>query len=222
MERFIKETGKIEVRKENMMFVLSKLLSIVLHPLWMPFYAIGLVFRYTYLSYAGISFKFQLMTVVLAFTVVIPLILILVMRMMKTISSFSLRERKDRPTLYWFVSLCYVAMIMVMYKINTPRWIIFLMGGATVALLVTMLVTLRWKISAHATGIGGLIGGTMIVMRLYQLLPSYELMLLIVLAGMLGSARLYLKAHTPAQVYAGFLNGFVCVYFSLIIDKITL
>lgn len=109
-----------------------------------------------------------------------------------------------------------------MYKINTPRWIIFLMGGATVALLVTMLVTLRWKISAHATGMGGLIGGTMIVMRLYQLLPSYELMLLIVLAGMLGSARLYLKAHTPAQVYVGFLNGFVCVYFSLIIDKITL
>lgn len=37
--------------------------------------------------------------------------------------------------------------------------------------------------------------------------------LLILVAGMLAFSRLYLKRHTPAQIYAGFIYGVIVVSF---------
>ena len=33
----------------------------------------------------------------------------------------------------------------------------------------------------------------------------------VVLCGAVGTSRLILERHTPLQVFAGFVNGFVCV-----------
>lgn len=74
-----------------------------------------------------------------------------------------------------------------------------------------MIVTLRWKISMYMTAIGALCGFVFILGIKYlgdviNLLP-----LLILVSGLVASARLYLKRHTPAQVYAGYIYGAVAV-----------
>jgi membrane-associated phospholipid phosphatase len=61
-------------------------------------------------------------------------------------------------------------------------------------------------------GIGGL-SGTFVGLQFYTGLNQMHYILPgFILAGLLGVARLLLNAHSPAQVYAGFLLGF----FSLI------
>ena len=35
----------------------------------------------------------------------------------------------------------------------------------------------------------------------------------VIAAGLVGSARIYLGRHSLMQVFAGALNGFLCVYF---------
>ena len=35
---------------------------------------------------------------------------------------------------------------------------------------------------------------------------------IIILAGMLGTSRIYMNRHTFWQVVAGFANGYICVY----------
>lgn len=74
-----------------------------------------------------------------------------------------------------------------------------------------MIVTIRWKISMHMTAIGALCGFVFILGMKYlgdviNLLP-----LLILVSGLVASARLYLKQHTPAQVYVGYIYGAVAV-----------
>jgi hypothetical protein len=83
-----------------------------------------------------------------------------------------------------------------------------ILGGATVSLLIVAVVSLFWKISAHATGIGGTIGmltGLLIRFDESQLLDP--VLVTILIAGWLLSARLHLNAHTPAQIGVGAICG---------------
>ena len=92
-------------------------------------------------------------------------------------------------------------------------WFTMFMAGASLACLVDFVVSLWWKISAHATGIGGLVA---LVYQLHvQGLSAFDMFWLlcftILLAGALGTSRLILKRHTLPQVLAGFACGYVCV-----------
>jgi membrane-associated phospholipid phosphatase len=92
----------------------------------------------------------------------------------------------------------------------------FMVGSAITALLMA-LINLKWKISAHMAGIGGVIA------LIYQIhvmgLSAFDLLWLlclsIVVAGALGSARLALRRHDILQVLAGVVLGFLCVMLTM-------
>jgi hypothetical protein len=77
--------------------------------------------------------------------------------------------------------------------------------------LLTLVITLRWKISAHMVGIGGLLGALLGVMVVHGAHAPVVLALAFVAAGALGTARLLVSDHTPAQVYVGTLLGTACM-----------
>jgi hypothetical protein len=56
-------------------------------------------------------------------------------------------------------------------------------------------------------GVGGLIGSLVIVSWLIRYNAVPHLIILIVLAGIIATARLYLKQHDQKQIYAGFFLG---------------
>ena len=90
---------------------------------------------------------------------------------------------------------------------------VMFMVGSALTVLVMALINLKWKISAHLAGIGGVIA------LIYQIhvmgLSAFDLFWLlsaiIILAGMLGSSRLILRRHSIWQVLAGVIVGFLCV-----------
>ena len=82
-----------------------------------------------------------------------------------------------------------------------------------------MVINRWWKISVHSAGIAGLVA-----MQLHLLLYDYSLpstfawlLVAVALAGMLGSARIWLGRHTLGQVLAGYAVGFCAVYFLMMI-----
>ena len=88
------------------------------------------------------------------------------------------------------------------------------MVGGAAACLVSTVVTLWWKISAHMAGIGGLL-----VFAIHVHVDGYNVLdmkmiiaMLVLLAGCLGSSRIFMQRHTFMQVLAGFANGLVVVY----------
>ena len=58
-------------------------------------------------------------------------------------------------------------------------------------------------------GVGGLLGVIVSASYLirFDMTPYY--MLIILLAGLIGMSRMYLEEHTGAQIYSGFLLGFL-------------
>lgn len=193
----------------------AKVMSAVCYPLFIPTY--GMFFFCLSMSEGedGLPWKAGLLCVGMTFvlTVLIPLTSIKILIRRGKVSDLEMADAQERTIPYVYTICCY------------GFWCYFLMGvmhasgylgitgiGATVALLAVMLINFKWKISAHLTGMGGLIGG---VMSHYLATGggnlSFPLVLMIVALGLM-YARLYLKAHTPLQVIAGFLLGLCCTF----------
>lgn len=64
-------------------------------------------------------------------------------------------------------------------------------------------------------GVGGMLG---FVLASTQMVTGYSLLNYaigaVLLAGLVGSSRLYLNTHTPLQVWFGFILGFVICFLS--------
>lgn len=84
------------------------------------------------------------------------------------------------------------------------------LGSITFSLAVVALVSMWWKISAHATGMGGGLGALAgIFLRFGDSTLFFPFLAGVLITGVLLSARLQLNAHTPPQIAAGLGLGLV-------------
>jgi len=81
--------------------------------------------------------------------------------------------------------------------------------GAITVIAIALLVTLKWKISVHMLGVGGLLGALIGLNYRFSLDWLIIIIFVTLLSGLIGFARLETKSHNPNQVYIGFLIGFI-------------
>ena len=188
----------------------SQFISTLFMPLFMPAYSVALLFVYSYFRYAYGAHFYSLIVPTLLFTFVVPGVLIYVMVKIGIISDLALPKRSDRFLPYTVTVLSFSFLIYYFYKLGMPTWFLTMIGSSIVVMILATIITLWWKISAHMFGVAGLLGGVMAVCYFVDKSnPVTLFMILFIIAGMVGTSRIILKRHTPAQVYAGFLLGFV-------------
>jgi membrane-associated phospholipid phosphatase len=189
---------------------ISHVISTVFQPLLMPTYGIMLLFVYTYFGVIYRHQFWQIVSPVILFSFAIPVILIYILFRIGVVSDLSLKIRRQRIYPYLITLLSYTVMIIFYYRMHMPRWFMMIMVASVVIMVIAILITLLWKISAHMFGIGGLIGGAMAVSYFVERSnPYYMFMGLFIIAGLVGTSRLILKRHTLPQVIAGFMLGFL-------------
>jgi membrane-associated phospholipid phosphatase len=76
--------------------------------------------------------------------------------------------------------------------------------------ILCIVVNLKWKLSEHMAGVGAVIGGLITFSALFGYNPVGWLCLFILIAGVLGTARIILGHHTLGEVLAGFIVGLAC------------
>ncbi|MBL7923841.1 MAG: hypothetical protein JNL88_06555 [Bacteroidia bacterium] len=188
----------------------TQFISVFFHPLFMPLYATWLLLHSgSYLSYA-VTPRLQqfLYIVIFVSTYLLPASIAWIMWQRGWIRNLEMEERSERTLPYFLTLCCYLAGVYLLFSLPVPRLFALTVLGAGLAILFAFLINLRWKISVHMIGIGGMMGLFYGYGRYFHLQSLWSLVLIALLAGILGSARLYRKAHSPAQVYAGFLCGF--------------
>jgi hypothetical protein len=143
----------------------------------------------------------------------------------KIISSIKLENRQERFTPIGITATYYI-MNYVLLRIMIPEHIIvsFIFPyafGIALTVVIAFAINYFTKISLHMLGFFGLIGA---IMGYFQNQLDYNLFLLlflIIVGGLIGSARLYLKSHTLKEVILGIIVGFgieyVCMKFELYI-----
>jgi len=189
---------------------ISHVISTIFQPLLMPTYGVMLLFVYTYFGSMYSHQFWPVITPVVLFSFIIPAILIIMLYRMGFVSDLSLKVRRERFYPYIITLLSYSAMIVFYYRMHMPVWFLMNMAASVVIMIIAILITLKWKISAHMFGIGGLIGGAMAVSYYVERSnPYYMFMGLFMIAGLVGTSRLILRRHTLYQVIAGFFLGFI-------------
>jgi hypothetical protein len=187
---------------------LTKFISILLHPMFMPILALHLTLLVLPSLAFNLSQNLLLIYGILIFsTMVLPLISIFWLMQKGKVSSLEMSNHKERSlplfkTVIWMSFGYYLLQNLLFY---TPILKAELLGAILIILLAAI-ISKFWKISLHLLGIGGVVG-VFIALQIMHGDFLYLLLLFILLSGLLGVARIKQKAHNYAQVYAGFLVG---------------
>ena len=187
---------------------LTQLISIILHPMFMPLLALHLTLLVLPSLAFTLSQNLLLIYGILIFsTMVLPLASIFWLMRKGEVSSLEMSNHKERSlplfkTVIWMSVGYYLLENALFY---TPILKAELLG-AIIIILVAAIISKFWKISLHLLGIGGLVG-VFIALQVIHGALLYLLILFILLSGVLAVARIKQKAHNYAQVYAGFIVG---------------
>lgn len=131
------------------------------------------------------------------------------MSALKFVQGINLRNRQDRIIPYIATLALYIWAFYVFYKEGFNGIITFMLLGSTISIVLAFLMNLLvMKISMHTTGVGGMIAFFLLLLPYTNFNALYPFLIVIVIAGLVGSARLALNAHTPREIYFGYLIGF--------------
>lgn len=196
---------------------LAQFISIISHPMFMPCYAFGLLFYANpYINLMVPESSKQISFVILAlFSIVLPIITALILKQFKMIDSLYMKSAQERRWPFMFTLIWYYMALQLLSKMHLPESFDLLMIGAISAIGLALIITLRWKISIHMLGIGGLVGAILGVSQRFQYNHSLLIIVLIIWAGVIGYARLKTISHNYRQVYVGFLLGALIEWFSV-------
>lgn len=196
--------------------ILSKACSVVLYPMLMPMYGMLLFCYKMWARIPEVSSVYWLVCLLgtLLLTLVIPVVMLLYMRKKGHIDTLQMTDAKQRTMPYIYTLMCYLFWgYFIHIVVKLPSFILVVVLGASISLLSVTIINHWWKISAHLTGIGGLLGGICSYGICYSTLPFYPILIVLILALLLMYSRIHLRAHTPMQVVCGFLLGllFTCI-----------
>lgn len=194
---------------------MAQALSWALHPFVLPIYLLLLLFSQTaFATFTPLLQRYLIGSVVL-YGVVLPVVLVVWLRMRGRLKDLRIAERSDRILPLMIGAVCYMLCAVTIGRIEAAAFLRKFVVAAACCELMCAIVSTRWKISLHLTGMGAAVA-LLVVMNLLALQQMFvPLLATIVAAGLLASARLYLGRHTPLQVAAGFFGGFLITLIAL-------
>ena len=189
---------------------LARFVSFLLHPLLMPLYATVILFNtHNYLAYAiNPSIQKLIYLVVFTTTYLLPSLTAMLLVQRGKIQSLQMENSSERNLPFIITTVYYVACFYFLQKVPMVRILGYAILGAALAIFISFLINLKWKISIHMVGIGGLMGLLYVFSQQLHFNFLLPISIVAILAGLLGTSRLQLNAHIPSQIYAGFIVGF--------------
>ena len=196
----------------------AKIISVIFQPLLIPFYSLLLIFGLNnYISIIiPLAAKKMILALVFSTTFLFPALFIFLLYKKGVITSVQMRNRNERIFPLIITSVFYFLSFHIIRKLHLPDVYLRLFFGSAVLVTVTLLVSLFWKISAHMTGIGGMMGMLIGLSQVIQNNLAGFVILSALCCGLVGFARLKLMAHTQSQVYGGYFAGFIIMLVAIL------
>lgn len=197
----------------------AQIISDIFSPIMIPTYGMVLSMWATPLRSIPESNRLIATLLVAVITGLVPLFVIAMLIKAGKISDRALSCRNQRTVPMSIAAACYIGASLFVGSLGAPVWLrMFFIGAATAAVIV-ILITLKWKISAHTTAMGGLTG--MMLWFAVSGVADINIMIMfsigIILAGAVATSRLLLQRHTLGQVLSGLALGIIISFASMCI-----
>ncbi len=196
---------------------LALFVSVLFHPVFVNLLAFYTLIRLSpYLDYALTpAAKTFYIVWLFAATAVVPLLYVLILKIFGKVSSILLYESEERRAPYMLTALMYLISFYFFQKLHSPALINAFMLGSASIVVALLVVNLFNKISIHLASFGMLAAVIISAADAGNMDVRFLLMLLLPVAGLTATARLYAEAHNAQQLLSGFITGFAIMFFIL-------
>lgn len=187
----------------------AEIIAYVFHPVFMLTYVmVYFLFTENYFAFFMSPVKkLFLLSAVIIFTVVLPLLNLVTLKKLGYIKSLRSDEAGERMLPYVSSLVLYAGLIYILHDLSIPYFFKQLVIVSFTVILADFILNFFLKVSMHLSATGGAVG----ILWFYQFISAYgniwPLCVVLLIAGLSGFSRLYLAAHTPRQVYTGFAAG---------------
>lgn len=198
------------ITTERAMLRMARVISQLFSPYYVSFLAFLFLFLFSYLRIMPLPYKLTVLAMVYCFTIFVPTLTVFLFRKINGYTADYMTRREPR-----FISLAlhfmsYIFCLIMMKRLNIPWYMIGIILTALVMMIVCIVVNLRWRLSMHMAGAGSTVSGLVAFSNIFGYNPVWWLCLLIIIAGIVGSARIIQQHHSLSEVIAGFLLGLLC------------
>ncbi len=204
---------QIKSQQPKALKVLAEVISYVFHPIFMPLAMSVVLWKLEPSVYAPFvaTIKLWLVSIALS-TLFLPLFTIFLMRQLDFLSSYKMPTTRDRigpllamMILYFWISHVFNSIQGVIVPLSLK--VLFL--GNFWGLIAVFIVNIFTKISMHTAVAGGMIGIIIVLMMTSPGNMVIPLFVAIIIAGIMGTARMILGAHQRGDIWLGYIIGIV-------------
>ena len=205
------------------MTLLARIISIVFHPLLLATYLFGLLAFVLPIALDPLKEEGYLNFIFLIFcvTFLFPALNVGIFKTFGSIKTLAMKDRQERILPFAFIAILYIVVTYLFYtrtRIDINDNLLKFLVVIDALVLVAAVVTFFYKVSVHSMGMCGMIG---ILLPLNKISEDgalfYPTIAVIVLAGLVMSARLQLNSHTPREVMLGGVLGFSTSFVMMLI-----
>lgn len=192
--------------------VLSSIVSYILHPVFLPTAMAAAICWLNLSGFAGISVteKWKWIGITSYLTIFFPLITLFLIWRLKFVESIFLKTQKDRIIPLIAIMVYYFWVYQVFKRqFHAPLMLNVLFLGAFWGIILLFIGNIFLKISMHTTAAGGMIGLMLILMVTGQINFLIPFLITLLIAGMIGTARMVLNAHSPLEIWLGYAAGLI-------------
>lgn len=190
-----------------------EIISLVFQPLLMPTY--GMILLMNMDVFTGLPMRWRMIAIIgtFLFTAIFPAIPIYLLMRKGEVHDLFISKKEERTMPYLFSFMAYVFWALFMWRtMQFPTFIVAMGMGSALSIFIIIFINIKWKISAHLAGIGGLAGAIFGVCYRTAINPVWLFSTILAISALVALSRIELKAHTPSQVLAGFAVGFAAVF----------
>ena len=192
--------------------VLAGIVSYICHPVFMPLITAFVLSILSPVSFAGVPVKeVGLWFISIGVTAVFfPLFSILLMKPLGFIGSYHMPTARERTIPLMVTMIFYFWISHVFNNIpHIPLILKVLMLGNFWGIIVLFIINIFTKISMHTAAAGGMLGIIIVLMITSPANMTIPFFIALVIAGIIGTARLILGAHQRGDVWLGYVIGII-------------
>jgi membrane-associated phospholipid phosphatase len=191
---------------------LAKFVSIIFHPVLLPTLGFLLLFvSGFYDSMLTTDAKRFILLVIFFSTATLPMLAIVIISLNSKFDMLMPNSR-ERIIPLLFTSVFYYIGFILLGRIHFIPMFKLYMIASVLLIVALLLISFKWNISIHMAVTGALTATFFALSFRGGVNPVNAILIMVLVSGLVGTARLVLNKNSLLQVAAGYVLGFIILY----------
>ena len=191
---------------------IAKIVSVFFHPVLLP--TLGFLLMFTsgfYDSMLTREAKQFILLVVFFSTATLPMLAIAILALNSKFN-FLMPDSRDRIIPLLFASVFYYIGFILLSRIHFIPMLKLFMIASVLLIVALLLISFKWNISIHTAAAGAVTATLLALSFRTGMNPVIAIIIVVIVSGLVGTARLLLNKNNLLQLAAGYVLGFIILY----------